>query len=687
MYHRNMFVRFATALLVCLVSVTANAQSTVAVLDTGTNAGAIPNNLAPDDFDYVNNDPDPADDSPDNHGTAVAQVIVTTDPKTKILTLKTISGDFTPNPAAIDAGYAHAAADPNVRIINHSIGNVNAASPSAIINAAEAGKLIIVSAGNSGLSNPGGDARTVPSLGGRGIIVGATEGGVMPVFSNRAGDLADFYVTANPRNSFTQSVGTSMATARVTGVAASIFNQAPFLDPPDVAEIIFTSATDLGAPGVDNVFGHGELNPQRALAGIGELEADDGGGGGGGSSGAIAALAVGGGIAYALIRRNKSLKKTILLDQFGRGYVYDLTKRINVPDDKPSLLSILAGGEFETGSEVVKSNENSALIATVSRFDENTLIDPVYTDQFSSEFSSEQDATDDSHVSMTLSGANSQGQHYRFGINDHAKSGFGALSNLAEENTSVEFLSIDNFSAPYFGFTDQGFSSQFGRQFDNALSYKLGFASLEDNELFGLESDSALFEGTLSHERWNLNLQIGQLDEHGSLFGGSSGGAFSVDENKTLSLGISGTYKLNDRITLLGSYTEGYSRIDQQDNALLRDFTSVRSNAFGIGFVAKDVVRRGDRFGLALSQPLRVTGGEAEIDIPVTQDIYGNVHTIHNRFSLAPEGSESTLETYYRFGLSNKTDITTYFMYQHEPEHDAQADDAKTVFAALRHRF
>ncbi|MDH3695140.1 MAG: S8 family peptidase, partial [Gammaproteobacteria bacterium] len=612
---RKTFIQFFTALLISSMSVATQAQSTVAVLDTGTNAGAIPNNLAPGDFDFVNNDPDPADDSPDNHGTAIAQVIVTTDPKTQILTVKTISGDFTPNLAAIDAGYAHATANPNVRIINHSIGNLNAASPAVIIAAAEAGKLIIVSAGNNGLSNPGGDARTIPALGGRGIIVGASEGGQISVFSNRAGDLADHYVTANPRNSFTQSVGTSMATARVTGVAASIFNQAPFLEPGEVAEIIFMSATDLGAPGVDDIYGHGELNPERALSGLGELEADDGGGGGG-SSGALAAVAIGGGIAYAVIRRNKSLKKTVLLDQFGRGYVYDMTKRIHAPEDKPSLLSILSGGEVETASQVINADQSSQLIATVSRFDENTLVlDPAYTDLFSTE----QDLLDQSQVSMTLSGGNSKGQYYQFGINEHAKSGFGALSNLATENVSPGFLSNDNFSAPYFGFTDQGFSSQFGRKFDTALSYKFGFASLEDNELFGLESDSALFEGTLTRDRLKLNLQIGQLNEQGSLFGGSSGGAFSVDKNKTLSLGISGTYSLNDRFTLLGSYTEGYSRIDQQDNALLRDFTSVRSNAFGLGFVAKDLIKRGDQFGLALSQPLRVTQGVAEIDIPIAQ--------------------------------------------------------------------
>ncbi len=684
MYHRDLLIQLTTALLVFLVSITTQAQSTVAVLDTGTNNGAIPNNRSSNDFDFVNNDSDPDDDSPDNHGTAVAQVIVSTDPNTQILTVKTIDGNFTPSPAAIDAGYAHATADPNVRVINHSIGNINAASPAVIIAAAEAGKLIIVSAGNNGLSVPGGDARTIPALGGRGIIVGASEGGAISVFSNRAGDLADFYVTANPRNSFTSSVGTSMSTARVSGVAGSIFNQAPFLNAREVADIIFTTATDLGAPGVDPIFGHGELNPQRALSAVGELEADDGGGGGGGSSsGAIAALAIGGGIAYAVLRRNKSLKKTVLLDQFGRGYVIDMNDRIHTANEKPSLLSILSSGEVETASEILTADQQNQLVATISKFSDNMLIDPAHVDVFSPDA----DLGDEKQVAMTISGDNADGDHYRFDINGNAKTGFGAVSNLAKEHTHTNFLSNDNFSAPYFGFTHEGFSSQFGRDVGDTLSYKLGFSSLEDHELFGLESDSALFEGTLTHDRLTMNLQIGQLLEHGSMFGGSSDGAFGVDSNKTLSLGVSGTYQLNDRFSLLGSYTEGYSRIDQLDRGLLRDFTGVRSNAFGVGLIAKDIARRGDQFGLALSQPLRVTSGMASIDIPISQDINGDVGVIENRFSLAPEGAERTLETYYRFGLGNKTDITTYLMYQHEPQHDADAAGETTVFATLRHRF
>ncbi len=59
--------------------------------------------------------------------------------------------------------------------------------------------------------------------------------------------------------------GTSMATPYVTGVAALIKGDWPYLRSDQIASIIFTSADDLGAPGVDPVYGHGEVDVTKAM--------------------------------------------------------------------------------------------------------------------------------------------------------------------------------------------------------------------------------------------------------------------------------------------------------------------------------------------------------------------------------------------------------------------------------------
>ncbi len=63
--------------------------------------------------------------------------------------------------------------------------------------------------------------------------------------------------------------GTSMAAPHVAGLAALIASQSPGISPANIERIIRGSARDLGAPGRDDLFGHGLIQPRAALFGKG----------------------------------------------------------------------------------------------------------------------------------------------------------------------------------------------------------------------------------------------------------------------------------------------------------------------------------------------------------------------------------------------------------------------------------
>ncbi|HYN07760.1 MAG TPA: S8 family serine peptidase [Vicinamibacterales bacterium] len=65
------------------------------------------------------------------------------------------------------------------------------------------------------------------------------------------------------------SQGTSMATPHVAGLAALIISQRPGITPAQVEAIIRATAKDIGAPGKDNDFGYGLIQPRAALFGLG----------------------------------------------------------------------------------------------------------------------------------------------------------------------------------------------------------------------------------------------------------------------------------------------------------------------------------------------------------------------------------------------------------------------------------
>ncbi|HYG07954.1 MAG TPA: S8 family peptidase, partial [Stenotrophomonas sp.] len=77
-----------------------------------------------------------------------------------------------------------------------------------------------------------------------------------------------------PTSTTAQLSGTSMAAPQVTGALALLIERFPYLNNPQVRDVLLTTATDLGAPGVDDVFGWGLINLRKAIDGPGMLRVD-----------------------------------------------------------------------------------------------------------------------------------------------------------------------------------------------------------------------------------------------------------------------------------------------------------------------------------------------------------------------------------------------------------------------------
>ena len=111
------------------------------------------------------------------------------------------------------------------------------------------------------------------------VSVGAVdENNKMPYWSNKAGIMKDYYLVApgvdiesDYKDGSTKKMsGTSMASPHVAGAAALLFEKYPYLNGKSIQKIVLWTADDLGAKGVDDIFGHGKLNVDRAF-----IEGDD----------------------------------------------------------------------------------------------------------------------------------------------------------------------------------------------------------------------------------------------------------------------------------------------------------------------------------------------------------------------------------------------------------------------------
>ncbi|PJK09518.1 autotransporter outer membrane beta-barrel domain-containing protein, partial [Lysobacteraceae bacterium NML120232] len=78
----------------------------------------------------------------------------------------------------------------------------------------------------------------------------------------------------SPSFGYADYTGTSMAAPHVTGALALLFERYPYLTNAQVRDVLLTTATDLGAPGVDDVYGWGMVNLKKAIEGYGQFRVD-----------------------------------------------------------------------------------------------------------------------------------------------------------------------------------------------------------------------------------------------------------------------------------------------------------------------------------------------------------------------------------------------------------------------------
>ena len=280
----------------------------VAVVDTGidTTHPDLQANISADSTDIVVPGFPITDDF--GHGTFVAGIIAATKNDVgmhgvafgaTILAIRADeimgSGGFLISDVAAGIAYAtsHMAS-----VVNLSLGGpspAGAAFEQTLIDAMNAGAIIVAATGNASLPEPdwpaayAGDAAVNAS--GQMLAVGAvnSDGITIASFSNHCGAAMDFCLVAPGVDIFSTiptystidfptstnygiGSGTSFAAPHVSGAAALLIQLWPTLLPAEVVDILLTTATDLGALGVDAIYGHGLLNLSNAVAPLGTLE-------------------------------------------------------------------------------------------------------------------------------------------------------------------------------------------------------------------------------------------------------------------------------------------------------------------------------------------------------------------------------------------------------------------------------
>ncbi|MBB3227275.1 autotransporter-associated beta strand protein [Luteibacter sp. Sphag1AF] len=251
------------------------------------------------------------------HGTAVAEIAAGkafgqfaggVAPGATIISARIIS-DKAPTDDGSGQGNQVTSADPlqqvnenlynaGARVMNNSWGGVywdasSTTTTQSFVNAYSkfaGGGIVVFAAGNDGKANPS-DVAALPARA-NGQLIGSwltvvaldeTDPTKLASYSNACGIARNYCLAAqgtvvtSGTNDTTSSVsylkwtGTSLAAPQVSGAAAVVWSAFPTFSNQSIVTTLLGTATDLGAPGPDAVFGYGAVNVGRAVRGPGQL--------------------------------------------------------------------------------------------------------------------------------------------------------------------------------------------------------------------------------------------------------------------------------------------------------------------------------------------------------------------------------------------------------------------------------
>ena len=557
-------------------------------------------------------------------------------------------------------------------VMNLSLGG-STMSPTirtALQGAQAAGLLMVIAAGNEGLANPSFPARHASEAWARGqiIAVGAVDANnVIANFSNRAGDARNFYLVApgvsligafpSAPNAYAMMSGTSMAAPVVAGAAAVVKSAWPFLTAPRVAEVLFVTATDLGARGIDPIYGRGLLNLERALLPVGTVTTV--------SSAGTTPLALAPTSAGAVAIGAKSFAANggafegVVFDAFGRDFGYDFATKAQ--DLRPDSVSILA---------TTLTNRMQATLASVAT-PSGTL---------SLMAAPAQAAGGD--VSGGLHFIGNQGQSWAVAIGQ-ASPILGA-SLTAGAAPSARLLGFADHTALFEG-TTASVASQ--RTLDNGVSLTLG-ARLQGEQYKrrGLNwtpnttSQASSVEAVLSRtfDRVSLSASVAAIQEAQGRLGdvdselfGLSGPARTLAVQTDLAFAVSSKTSLSARLT----HTQTAAQVGA-GASLVSSISATEATAYAINFAQRDLLAKGDQLDLAVGTPLTSRSGMMNLFLATGADPETGAPIMTRRgISLASKTPEQRFEAVYTRTLSPDSALAFAVMARQDADGIAGKDD------------
>lgn len=563
-------------------------------------------------------------------------------------------------------------------IISLSLGSASPGDSAALEHAVRRGTLVVAAAGNGAGGSPGWPAAfaSQPWAGGRIIAVGSVDAdNRLSVFSNQAGDARNFYVVAPGERiasaytggRYATMSGTSMATPMVAAQAALIKSTWRYLNADQVAQVILRTTTDLGAPGVDAVYGWGLIDIERSMNPVGSLgiALNDKGRITIGpqtmtQSAAPATMGTTGGAAAV---------QSLAFDETGRHFTVKPGAALS--RSTPLSLDSVFGPSDRMLAAASATLGPGMRMTTVTDSPRMPLI-PVTIDPTALPFTTVRAMTltygEDSPRGWRTAAAGTGGMgSHSFGL---------AATSFGDDIVGAEQV----FASPLLRFAGNHDHVALGLPIAPGWTARAGGATSR-TPFATAQGNVGLLELVQQGERHVFSVGYGNLTQP-SLLGATQPLLGFAQNSRTQALTFAGARRIADGFALAASFNVARTDALQPTppGSLFEGATASRASGFGVAAVWSGLRDARDRLILSLSSPLRADSGDLHYAVisavdPDTGFATTSTQTVQAR----PNGREKLAELRYALPLSQRSMVQFTMAARLQPDHDADAPTQKLL--------
>jgi len=659
---------------------------TVAVIDTGVDLDHpdLAANIATGGYDYVDNDSDANPNGQGaymSHGTHVAGIIagVKNDVgmhgvayNANILALRAGSSSGSLSSSAIESSIDRAISQ-GAKVINASFGasGIAVSTENKWLSAHNNDIISVHAAGNDYLkstvyddNNPLYGARLPIESGYEALantliaVVATDSSDVIASYSNRCGDAMQWCIAApgsgiystvdttditdSNSDGYDNYSGTSMAAPHVSGAVAVLRSKWPSKTAAETVTILYDTATDLGATGVDVIYGRGLLNLDNAVYAQGALTVQTASGGSHylSDSSFSSSSVLGSALSQSL--------EIAVYDKYKRDYYFNLNSAVSTPDP----LKI---------SDELKFS------------DSNFEIDLEPGMKLSGELNKGSIQIQNNYNDIKISFSDKQPASKVFAFNNEAR--IAGLSDTYSLYSDSHLSQINN--AKIINISSTGNTK-------TSLGVVSGYTDKSNTHSINGVNASVLINPTKDS---SLITQVSHLEEDDTFLSNYFSGAYQTGISKTNFINLIARSKVNNHLDVVAQYNKGRTSVNTLENSVVSNISTIDSSGYSASLVGADVYSKGDTLFATYKQPTRVENGNMILTTANGLNMDDSISFIDQTVSLSPIASEKILTVGYSDNYSKDTAITVLLNYRDNPNHDATAKSENQMMIKINKKF